>query len=102
MLNKKYRLTRKQINILYRKGKSNNFGGISLKSYPNSLEYPRFSLVIPKSLVKKVTERNRLRRIIFDELGKTKGAAHNDYLIRLFKVEDELHLRARIKNIFGG
>jgi len=101
MLSKKYRLTRKQVNILYRKGKSRHFGSISVKSYPNGLEYPRFSLVIPKSLVKKVTERNRLRRVIFDELDKTR-AAPSDYLIRLFKVEDELSLRARIKNIFGG
>jgi len=102
MLAKKYRLTRKQVNILYRKGKSNNFGNFSVKSYPNNLEYPRFSVVIPKSLEKKVTVRNRLRRIIFDELAKVLKGKTNDYLIRLFKIEPEAHIRGQIKKIFGG
>lgn len=102
MLSKKYRLTRKQVNIVYRKGRSHNFGSISIKFYPNNLEYPRFSVIIPKSLIKKVVERNRLRRIIFGELSKNPKTNMGDCLIRLHKVIPEETLREQIKKIIGG
>jgi len=100
MLAKKFRLTRKQVNIVYRKGKSTSLGIISIKAYANKLEYSRFSVIIPKSLIKKVVERNRLRRIIFEELNKGPKTKAGDYLIRLHKVIPEEALRAQIRNFW--
>jgi len=101
MLAKKFRLSRRQVNIVYRKGKSTSFGSISIKFYPNGLEFPRFSVIIPKSVVKKVVERNRLRRIIFEELGKNQKTGMGDCLIRLHRVIPEEILKAQIKKILA-
>ncbi len=99
MLGKKYRLTRKQINQLYRKGKSRNAGLLGIKFAPNNLEYSRYAVVIPKKVVALPTDRNRLKRIIYQRIEETKPSQNSDIIIRVFKAEDEAIISSKIKEI---
>lgn len=99
MLSKKYRLTRKQINLIYKRGRGQRLGEIGVKFIENNQEHSRYSVIIPKAVVKKVTQRNRLRRVIFDELQKIAPKKNRDVIIRVFKVSDEPVIRENIKSI---
>lgn len=104
MLAKKYRLCRKEINRVYKKGKSRNFGLTGLKFIENRENILRFAIVVPASVVKKANLRNRLRRIIYDQIGKRQEikskSVGKDIVIRLYRPpESELILRQKIEEI---
>ena len=85
MLAKKYRLNRKKIGLIHKRGRRFNFGKIGMKCLPNNLGYSRFAVNVPVSVYKKAVDRNRLRRIIYDEAGKSVLAQKSyDCLIGLF------------------
>lgn len=104
MLAKKYRLNKRQIGLIYKKGKRQNFGFVGVKFSSNGLLHPRFAIVIPKSVVKKVVERNRLRRVISSEIEKIlkegEISLRADIIIRLFNpAQDEKSLRGKINEV---
>lgn len=104
MLNKKYRLNRAQINIIYKKGRGRNFDILGVKFLENRVSHPRFAIVIPKKVVKLATGRNRLRRVMFDEISALikdqKFAQTRDYIIRLYRDEpDTKNLRTKMGEI---
>ncbi len=111
MLSKKYRLSRSQIKVLVKRGKGYKLGIIGVKVFPNQQSYSRFACVISKSVAKKAVQRNRLKRVIFDELKKEKAggparitkqsvAGGKDYLIKLYRFpENEEILRKKIKSL---
>ena len=88
MLRKKYRLSRKQIGFIHKKGRRLNVEGISIKCLANRLGYSRFAVNVPVSVSKKATERNRIRRIIYDEIGKIKPSGSIDCLINIYHKAD--------------
>ena len=95
MLANKFRLKKSEVSAVYKKGRGRNFGLIGVKVLVNRLGFGRFSVVIPKSLVKYASDRNRLRRIIFEEIAKQK--ALGDWVIRLYRrPENEIILRKKI------
>lgn len=104
MLSKKYRLTRRQINLIYKKGKGQKFEILGLKSLAVNLPFPRFAIVVPLAVLKKATDRNRLRRVVFTEIDqvlKNKGIQNKDYIIRFYKAPaDEKVLRQIIQKVF--
>ena len=69
--------------------------------------YSRFAVNVPVSVSKKATVRNRLRRIVYDEIGqacpecsrRAKPAGSVDCLIGVYQKQDEKILRAKIKKI---
>lgn len=101
MIAKKYRLNRKQINYIYRKGKNFNFGLVGVKSVPNTLGFSRFSVIIPKAVTKKAVDRNRLRRLMYEELSHQKSESGSDNIIRLFKIDNEATIRSKIREIMS-
>lgn len=105
MLAKKFRLSRQQINLCYQKGKSQSWRMLGLKTSPNGLDFCRFAVIIPQKVIKKIVERNRLRRVIFSELEQRKSAPNNrgyDVLIRLFEPPtNEEILRKKIQRVLG-
>ncbi|MFA6493398.1 MAG: ribonuclease P protein component [Patescibacteria group bacterium] len=99
MLSKKFRLTRKRINIIYKKGSSKKFGVFGIKLLKNNSGVPRFSIVIPQKVVKKAVARNRIRRVIFsviEQVLKTDSLPSVDYIIRLYKETDEKSIKEQI------
>ena len=101
MLAKKNRLSRLEIQKVIKKGKRFNFGFLSFKILANQFDFARFAVVVPKSLVKKATERNRLRRIMFEEL-KQYLKINLDVMVRIYQLpENEKILREKVKETFS-
>lgn len=105
MLSKKYRLSRKEINLIHKKGRRFGVGGIGVKCLKNQLGYSRFAVNVPVSVSKKATERNRIRRIVYDEIGKTclpagraKPTGGTDCLIGIYRKDEETAIRQKIKS----
>ncbi len=102
MLSKKYRLSGKDISLLHKKGRRLTAEGLALKCRPNGLDFARFAVNVPVKTSKKATERNRLRRIVYDEIGKDYHQPKNgglDCLIGIYQKDDEKVLRAKIKKV---
>lgn len=102
MLSKKYRLSGKDINWLHRKGRRLNAEGMAIKCLTNRLGHSRFAVNVPVKTAKKATERNRIRRVVYDEIGKNKnclGKGSFDCLISIYQKDDEAALRAKIEKI---
>ena len=101
MLAKKFRLGRKQLNLIYKKGTNRGFGELGVKFMVNAVDYSRFAIVIPKKVVASVVKRNRYRRVIYDEVQKftLKSQKNGDFLIRMFKeIEDDKILRKNVSD----
>jgi ribonuclease P protein component len=99
MLAKKFRLTRKQISLIHKKGRRLSAEGISIKCLANRLGFCRFAVNVPTSVSKKATERNRIRRLVYAEIGKNKPFGNLDCLISIYRPMDENLLREKIKKI---
>jgi len=103
LLSKKFRLNRRQIDFIYQRGRSRNFGLLGVKFLANRLTFARFAVVIPQKVVKEAVKRNRLRRGIFDEIGRTLKEIQTrniDLIIRLYRPpEDEKILRTKIREV---
>lgn len=64
---KKQRLTAVEVRSVLRRGHSSRAGHLSLKHLPAATPL-RISVVVAKSVAKKATERNRLRRSVYRTL----------------------------------
>jgi ribonuclease P protein component len=103
MLSKKFRLTREQINLIYKKGRGKNFGTLGVKYLVSNNQFSRFAVVIPAKVVKLAVDRNRLRRITYDEIAKILPGktASCDYIVRFYqKPADEKVLREVLQKVF--
>ena len=56
MLAKKYRLSRRQINLIYKRGRGRNFGLLGMKFVENRCLFPRFAVAIPLAVMKKAVQ----------------------------------------------
>lgn len=101
MLSKKFRLTRKQIGFIHKGGRRMSVDKINVKFVPNRLLYSRFAVNVPTSVYKKAVDRNRLRRIIYAEIGKIKMAAAYDCLINIYSQDSEENIRQKTREILG-
>jgi len=71
MLKKKNRADKKDIDILFKKGKFLSFPNLTFKFIVGSnSSTPRISFIAPKSIAKLAVKRNSLRRIGYRVLGK--------------------------------
>ena len=66
MLAKKYRLPVQT--VIGKKGKDMRFPNFLIKIFSSSNIYSRFGVVLKKGTVKKASDRNRIRRAIFDAI----------------------------------
>lgn len=91
MLSKKYRLSSKEFQSVYKNGKKvkGDFG--MLISLPSSIEFPQFGFVVSKKIgnaVKRHKMTRRLRNIAM-ELIKENKAGNNKYQYVAFKYPDK-------------
>ena len=101
MLSKKYRLSRKEIGWIHKKGRRLGLEKISVKFAPNRLDFSRFAVNVPTSVYKKAVDRNRLRRIVYDEIGKIKMTAAKDFLINIYGQDSEKNIRQKTREILS-
>ena len=105
MLSKKYRLSKVQISKVYQKGISHKLGLVGMKTLPNDAPNARFAVVVSQKIAKKAVTRNRLRRLIFTEIGEilkkpSLKIQNRDCVIRLFHLpENEASLKTQIKEL---
>lgn len=65
MLPKAHRLRKtKDIEVLFKQGKSAYCGSLGIKLHANQLAYPRFTILVNKKVSKKAVDRNRLKRCL--------------------------------------
>lgn len=91
MLSKSHRLTKQDIERLYKKGKNIRQDFILAKIFTNQTDHSRFSVIISKKVWPKATARNRAKRIIYQWL-----ASHQNLWER-----QNFDLAVSIKNQFG-
>lgn len=71
MLKKKNRLKKKEVDFIFKKGKTRKSGFLILKFVKNErASLPRFSVIIPVKVSKKSTKRNKIKRQIRESLRK--------------------------------
>lgn len=99
MVAKKYRLSRSQIGLIYKKGKKKSFGKLSVRYLGNRVGFPRFAISVSAKVYNKATARNRLRRIIYEEIAKNKFVLSNDMLLTVFSQMPEEEAKKEIKEI---
>ncbi len=68
MLAKKYRLPVQS--MIGKRGGEVRFTHFLLKFFPSALKYARFGVILKKGIAKKASDRNRVRRVIFDVVRK--------------------------------
>lgn len=80
MLAKKYRLPIQS--VLNKSGRSFKGRCFLFKVFPSKMDFNRFGVIISKKVAKRATERNRLKRIVFDcakkFAGQPAGAENKD------------------------
>ncbi len=80
MLKKSYRLTKQEIERLYKKGRAFPQDFVLVRFAANRANHCRFAVVIPKKVMAKATDRNRARREVYDFLAKQAALWQNKNL----------------------
>lgn len=73
MLAKSYRLRKFEVERLYKKGRTFRQDFVLVRFAPNRAGHARFAVVIPKKVLARATDRNRLKRQIFQVLASEKA-----------------------------
>ena len=72
MLARPFRLQKKDIDRLYKKGKVSRQETFLVRYMPNRAGHNRYSVVISKKVLAKATQRNRAKRLMYEYLQNTK------------------------------
>lgn len=83
MLPKKQRLTKKQLEYVFRKGGRSGNAHLNVKFIKNTRLCSRFSITISAKILKKAVERNLLRRRIYEIIRLNMGILPQKYDIAL-------------------
>jgi len=102
MLASTYRLRKKEVERIYKKGHflSQNF--LNLRFLENRTNHFRFAIVIPKTVAKLATSRNRLKRktsVVLENL-LPHLSGHLDCMIIFKKAPDEIELEPVFTKLF--
>lgn len=95
MLPKEYRLNKREVEVVFKNGKSIEDGFLILKFIKNKEKKPkkpRFSVIVPVKVSKKVSKRNRIKRQIRESLRRR---------INLIKIKEIDGLIIAKPQIFG-
>lgn len=98
MLAKRFRLRKKEMDRLYKKGSVLQEGFVLARFLTNRANHNRFAVVVPKAVIAKAIGRNRLRRKIYEILADFKD--NSAYDIGIFiKSPDEAKIKPPILNL---
>lgn len=67
-MSRKHRLGKKDLDRLFKRGKTVKNSFFFVRFLKNSLEYGRMAIIVPAKTLKKAVVRNRLKRIITDAM----------------------------------
>ena len=100
MLSKQNRLDKHQYNQVFKEGKTLHSPFFMMK-YIENPENKRFSVVVPKKVLKKAYQRNTLRRFIYNAIRfELENISAGDYIFVLKKINNEYTKEDVVKSIF--
>ncbi len=68
MLKRNHRLRKKDLSRLFKKGETRKINKFFVRFLLNKYKHPRFAVIISKNIFSKASQRNRIRRLIFNVL----------------------------------
>ena len=103
MLPKKNRVNKKEIDILFKEGKSVTSPNLTFRFLIKKLPVPKISVIAPKAVSKLAVKRNLLRRRGYAALEKHISKAPSLFGVFIFKKyqDDVLIIENEIENIFN-
>jgi len=101
MLSKNYRLGKTEVERVYKKGIRQYHQPFLVRMLVNQLTHNRYAVIIPKAIIAKAFDRNRLRRKIYLFLQNENISGHNDILISLKQKADEAGIDKALKMIIS-
>lgn len=103
MLARTFRLSKRDIARLYKKGRSFKENSVLVRFMPNYAKNPRFAVVIPKSTLVKSTARSRLKRMVHISLKSSIPALKDnlDVMISIRKDIPEKEIKPLTDKIFS-
>lgn len=100
MLSKSYRLKKKEVEKVFKKGKVLSQTLVLLRFLPNRANHPRYSVVISKKVLAHAVDRNRLKRLIYEWLGQKNFSFSYDLAINIKAKIEENKLAETLSPIF--
>lgn len=85
MLAKKYRLNKRELSGLYKKGNIFKYEQITTRFNLNKTNHNRFAVVISKKILAKATERNAFRRNVYEMIKDVVGLGNHDVALFFYK-----------------
>lgn len=102
MLSSSYRLRKKEVERVYKKGNFFRQDFLNVRFLENHTNHYRFAIVIPKTVAKLATARNRLKRktSVLVETILPKFQNHLDCMLIFKKAPEEKDIKPTLENIF--
>lgn len=104
MLARIFRLQKKDVEKVYRKGRAIRFNNFLIRTSVNRANHARFAVIIPKKTLAKAVDRNKARREVYNEIFFLKNLWENvslDVTIS-FRKYDKLEINGALNQIFKG
>jgi len=102
MLSKKFRLSKQDIERVYKRGKTFRDSFLVIRFLPNNSGHYRFATVIPKKVALKATQRNRLKRKTFaflEEILKEVKIGNFDIILSFKTIPEEQSIKPVLSKI---
>jgi len=102
MLKKSHRLHKSEVERLYKKGKVTPQDFILARTLTNRAGHARFAVVVPKKVLPKATDRNRLKRLIYTWLAQQTAlqGRNCDYALTIKQAVDEEPTKKTLEKLF--
>lgn len=78
-LPKKNRLTKKEIEIVFKNGRTVKSSSLFVKIAKNNIGYSRFTFIIPSKKIALAVDRNKAKRLFFEEVRKNSVLLRGGY-----------------------
>lgn len=101
MLARSFRLKKREIDRVYKKGQKIPKGFLLVRYVLNSAKHSRFAVIIPKKVAAKSVSRSRLKRLAHETLYKEMKSLKSNYdvIISFQKFPDEKEIEAVLKDV---
>lgn len=100
MLPSSYRLTKQDVQRVFKKGRGFSGAFLRIKFLTNRTDHPRFSITCSNKVAPKAVTRNRLRRKTYTFLAEILPKNNMDIAINYQKLPEETQIKLALLDIF--
>ena len=98
MLMRSFRLTKSDITRVFKKGRAYKGSNLSFRYLQNRTDHPRYAIIIPKTILPKATDRNRLKRMVSANLTEISFKNNLDITIQVKRLIEEKDIAAELRD----